>query len=97
MIMDHIFLLIVSEIVVQFDSLGEKIEKIINDAGNKSFNDTKKCLHKCFVQHNVLITLVDDLNGIYGLPFLAQILSASIVIGFVGFVITVHVQILVSK
>lgn len=50
---------------------------------------TKNELKNCIERHNELIEVFDTLNGIYGIPLLAQILSASVVIGLIGFVIVV--------
>lgn len=88
-IMDQLFFLILVDIISQFDRFGEQIEDIINNSTKESFALTRENLRKFIAKHIKLINLVDDINAIYGIPLLAQILSASGVIGLVGFSVIV--------
>lgn len=86
-IMDHLFFLILSVIITQFERLGEEIKNIINKSGGKSYTETNKNLREIVAKQNVLMSHFDILNGIYGIPFLAHILSSSMCIGLVGLII----------
>lgn len=88
-IMDQLFFLVLAEIVSQFERLGEKIEEVINNSAKESFAIIRRDMRKCIAKQIKLMNLVDDLNEVYGIPLLAQILSASGIIGLVGFMIMV--------
>lgn len=88
-IMDQLFFLVLAEIVSQFERLGEKMEDVINNSSKESSAITRRDMRKCITKQIKLMNLVDDLNQVYGVPLLAQILSASGIIGLVGFMIMV--------
>lgn len=92
-IMDQLFFLILVDIISQFDCFEEQIEHVINNSANESFALTRDNLRKFIAKHIKLMSLVDDINAVYGIPLLAQIMAASGVIGLVGFSVTVRLTI----
>lgn len=88
-IMDHYFMLVLAEIVSNFERLGERIKNVINESEKNSFMVTRINLRDCIVQHSHLLVMFDELNGFYELALLAQILSASLIICLVGYIILV--------
>lgn len=86
--MDQIFFFILAEIIAQFERLSEELKEVINDSHNKSFTENKMNLNQCIEKHCSLMMYFDTIAGIYEIPLLVQILSASAIIGLVGFLLT---------
>lgn len=90
-IIDQFLFLMLSEVITHFERVGDQVENVINNAGNKSFAETRNEFRKCIEKHNELITLCNILNEIYDIPLLAQVISSSISIATVGFMIVVYI------
>lgn len=87
--LDQLTFLMLAEYISLFERLGEKVERVINEAINKPFDETRRNLHQCIRLHNELMASFDEFNGIFGTPLLAQLLSFSGIIGLLGLIVIV--------
>lgn len=87
--LDQLTFLMLAEYISLFEQLGEKVERVINEALDNPFDKTRRDLHQCIRLHNELMALFDEFNGIFGTPLLAQLLSFSGIIGLLGLIVIV--------
>lgn len=88
-IMDEYFSLIITDLVAHFERFGERLQAVINEGPAKKFEANKTKIREIIDHHNRLISLFEELNGLYAYALLYQVLSGSVIICFLLYMIMV--------
>lgn len=88
-IMDEYFTLVVSDLVAHFDRFGERLQVVISEAAKNSVVTNKIKFRLIIKKHNELLKIFEELNGLYSYALLYQILSGSIIICFLLYMLIV--------
>lgn len=90
--MDEYFSLIITDLVAHFNRFGERLQAVINEGPAEKFEINKTKIREIIGQHNRLISLFEELNGLYAYALLYQVLSGSVIICFLLYMIIVNRQ-----
>lgn len=88
-IMDEYFTLIISDMVAHFDRFGERLQVVISQAPKNSVAENKIKFRQIINKHNDLMAIFEELNDLYSFALLYQILSGSLIICFILYMIMV--------
>lgn len=88
-IMDEYFTLIIGDMVAHFDRFGERLQVVISEASKNSVAANKIKFRQIINKHNELMAIFEELNGLYAYALLFQILSGSVIICFILYLLLV--------
>lgn len=91
-IMDEYFTLVVSDLVAHFDRFGERLQIVISEAAKHSIAVNRKKFRNIINQHIELLDIFEEINGLYSYALLYQILSGSVIICFILYLMIVSWQ-----